>query len=166
MRRPVIIGVGNPCRGDDCAGRIVVQMLRGYGLEGCDILEARGEATEIFALLEHRDHAILIDACVSGAPVGTIHTLDLQTTRAPERGARASSHGFGLAQAVELARALGVLPQRCVIHAIEAARFDHGASMTPEVAAAALRLAELIGGAQAAPWRAKTGEKVEIGEAS
>ena len=47
-----------------------------------------------------------------------------------------STHGFGLAEALELARALGQLPRRCIVYAIEGASFETGAPLSPEVAAA------------------------------
>ena len=48
-----------------------------------------------------------------------------------------SSHGFGVAEAIALARALGTLPQHCIVYAIEAADFTPGSRPTPEVTAAA-----------------------------
>jgi len=61
-----------------------------------------------------------------------------------------STHGLGLAEAIELARALGALPPRCVVYAIEGASFEAGAPLTPAVSDAvadvALRLeAEIVG---------------------
>jgi hydrogenase maturation protease len=48
----------------------------------------------------------------------------------------ASSHGFGLDDAVRLALALDRMPGRLVVHAIEAADLSQGAGLTPIVAAA------------------------------
>ncbi len=47
-----------------------------------------------------------------------------------------SSHGLGLAEAVELARALGQLPRSCVVYAIEGESFAVGAPLSPPVATA------------------------------
>ena len=73
MKRPIVIGLGNPDRGDDAAGRVVAQILKSRGARGYDVVEARGEATEILALFEGRENVTLIDACVSGAPAGALH---------------------------------------------------------------------------------------------
>ena len=45
-------------------------------------------------------------------------------------------HGFGLNEAIELARALGQLPPRCIVFAIEGEAFETGAGLSSAVAAA------------------------------
>ena len=49
---------------------------------------------------------------------------------------RYSTHAFGAAEAIELARVLGRLPRRLIVVGIEGARFDAGVGLSPEVAAA------------------------------
>ena len=78
---------------------------------------------------------ILIDAIRSGAPPGTIHRFDA-TAHALPRDVFASTHSFGLAEAIELARALNRLPRRLTVYGIEAGDFELGAPLTPAVAAA------------------------------
>ena len=46
------------------------------------------------------------------------------------RSSDISSHGFGLAHAVELARALGRLPSRLIVFAIQGETFDYGESLS------------------------------------
>jgi hydrogenase maturation protease len=53
----------------------------------------------------------------------------------------ASSHSFGVADALELSRALGTLPPRVVVYAIEGRCFEPGAGLSPEVEQAAARVA-------------------------
>ena len=74
---------------------------------------------------------------VSGAAPGTLRRLDVSSRPTPAGLGSVSTHGLGLAEAVELARALGELPPRCLLFAIEAAEFSPGAPMTPAVARAA-----------------------------
>jgi hydrogenase maturation protease len=57
-----------------------------------------------------------------------------------------STHGFGLAEAIELARALGGLPPRCVVYAIEGSSFEEGAALSPPVVAAAAEVARRLCG--------------------
>ena len=47
-----------------------------------------------------------------------------------------SSHAIGLVESIELARTLGALPAHCRVLAIEAARFELGAGLSPPVATA------------------------------
>ena len=57
---------------------------------------------------------------------------------------RSSTHAFGVADAVELARALDRLPERLDVYAIEGASFAAGAPLSPAVAAAIDELADLL----------------------
>ena len=45
----------------------------------------------------------LVDACVSGAPPGTIHRFDATAAPLPDLGSGLSTHGFGAPVAIELA---------------------------------------------------------------
>jgi hydrogenase maturation protease len=134
--RTVVIGIGNPDRGDDAAGRLVAERLRGTLSADVEIAETDGESTALLALLDGADFAILIDACVSGKEPGTVHRFDVGAGPLPEAKFNLSTHGLGLAEAVELARALGQLPPRTLVYAIEARAFVPGAPLTPTVAAA------------------------------
>ncbi len=134
-RRCVVLCIGNPQRGDDAAGRAVARALRAL-LDGVEIVEEEGEATRVLARLAGADAAFIVDACVSGQAPGEIRRFDIGAGPLPHTGFSASTHGFGLAEAVELARALGVLPPRCVVYAIEGASFDIGAPLSPAVATA------------------------------
>jgi hydrogenase maturation protease len=129
----VVIGVGNPDRADDGAGRAAARRLRALGTEKAAIVECDGEATALLAHLESASAAILIDACLSGAASGTVRRFDVAETPLPTGAFASSSHGFGLSEAIELARALGTLPPRCVVYAIEGERFDVGASLSESV---------------------------------
>ena len=149
-RRVVVLCVGNPERGDDAAGRAVARAL-GASLGDVDIIEEDGEATRLLTRLDGADAAYIVDACVSGADLGHIHRFEVGEDPLPRADFGASTPGFGLAEALELARALGALPSRCVIYAIEGGIFDVGAAMSPPVTKAAdivadrLR-AEILGG--------------------
>jgi hydrogenase maturation protease len=59
-------------------------------------------------------------------------------------GRNTSSHGLGVEQAVELARALGRLPRQLVVVGVEAAHFGTGPELTPAVAAAIEPAARLV----------------------
>jgi hydrogenase maturation protease len=65
--------------------------------------------------------AILIDAARSGAPPGTLHEFSFDELERCAAARPISSHGLGVAAAVELARKLGRAPARGIILAIEIA---------------------------------------------
>lgn len=130
--RPLVIGVGREEAGDDAAGRLVVRALARRAPD-CDLAEAAGSSTQIMDLFEGRSAVVIADACRTGAPAGTLHRFDAAARPLPAMRNAASSHGFGLAEAIELARALGRLPETCVVFGIEGEAFSVGQAMTPQV---------------------------------
>ncbi len=148
--RRIVIGIGNPDRGDDAAGRAVARLLRGLLPKDVDLVEHDGETTGLLARLDGVTAAFLVDACASGAPAGTVRRFDVAERLLPREAFGLSSHSLGLAEAVELARALGQLPLCCVVYAIEGESFAVGAPLSPPVVTAvaevAARLRTEIGG--------------------
>jgi hydrogenase maturation protease len=140
----VVIGIGNPDRGDDAAGRLVARRLAQLLPPGITVIELDGEVSSLLAHLETASAAWLIDACKSGAPAGTIQRFDATASALPQSLRDLSSHALGLAQSVELARKLGRLPPRCIIYAIEGPSFEHGEPVSPAVAKAVEDFAELV----------------------
>jgi len=139
--RVVVIGVGNALRADDAAGLEVVRRLRGG--PGVDVLEQSGEATTLLDALRGRAAALIVDAA-AGTDPGRLHRLDAAAGPLPQGMFGVSTHGFGVAEGIELARALGALPPMCVVYAVEGERFETGAPMSEAVARALPRLAEDI----------------------
>jgi hydrogenase maturation protease len=137
----IVIGVGNPLRADDAAGVLAVRRLRPRA--GVEILEQSGEATALLDALRGRAAALVVDAA-SGAEPGRLHRIDAAARPLPQGLFGVSSHGFGVAEGIELARALGALPPVCVVYALEGERFETGAPMSDAVTRALPRLAEDI----------------------
>jgi hydrogenase maturation protease len=90
------------------------------------------------------DAVWLVDAVSSGAEVGTVHRLDASASELPTELFRASTHHVGLAEAVELARALGRLPALAIVYGIEGSSFQVGEELTPAVAASVDPVAEAV----------------------
>jgi len=135
----LVIGVGNPNRGDDGVGRAVARLLRPH----MPVIEHDGEATALVDMLRSARRTWLIDAAQSDSPPGTIHRIDC-TKDIPLLRSTVSSHGFGLAEAIGLARALGTMPPHCIIFAIEGTSFTPGTPMSPPVTGAAREVARRI----------------------
>ena len=134
----LIVACGNPDRGDDAAGPLVADRLRSLGIpaekrtgEGLDLLESWSGAESV----------IIVDAVVTGAPAGTISVWDAHRAPVVRDVFRASTHAFGVAEAVDLGRALGRLPKSLTIYGIEAAQFEQGSPPSPPVLAAVEQLA-------------------------
>ena len=130
----LIIGIGNPYRGDDAAGPIAARRLKEKALGGVVFLEAADEGAALMESWKDYNRAILLDAVSSGAPPGTIHRFDAGARPLRRQPFRHSTHAFGLVEAVELARVLGRLPKRLVVYGIEGKNFEAGETLSPEIA--------------------------------
>jgi hydrogenase maturation protease len=130
---PLIIGIGNPDRGDDAAGRHVAQLLRPLLPDDVAIAEQNGEATSLVSEMGRAEAVFLIDACASGGSAGTVYRFDAVASPLPAGTFRLSTHGFSLAEAIELARVLDQLPPHCIVYAIEGECFATGAPLSPSV---------------------------------
>lgn len=140
QRGPLVIGLGSPDRGDDAVGSAVA---RAVATRRPEIAVADHEdPTALLDLWAGHNPVVVIDAVRSGALAGTVHWLETGpaappvSTRAWMQSGQGSTHAVGLAEMVELGRALGRLPSRLVVVGIEADSFDHGEPLTVRVAAA------------------------------
>ncbi|MGF1547777.1 MAG: hydrogenase maturation protease [Thiotrichales bacterium] len=126
MKSSVVIGIGSPF-GADVLGWRVVEALRAR--REFQARHARDVATELcdrpgsnlLRVLQAYDTAIVVDAMLSGARAGSVRELDLDELPAT---APTSSHGFGLASALHLGRALHQLPVRLIVMGVELAKSD------------------------------------------
>jgi hydrogenase maturation protease len=130
----VVIGIGNEYRCDDGVGVMVARRLQARNLPGVRIIEANGAA--LLEAWQQAETVILLDAVQSGAAAGTIHRLEAQAQPLPVQFFRASTHAFGVAEAIKLARALQQLPPRLLLFGIEGKCFAAGTELSAEVAAA------------------------------
>ena len=141
--RTLVIGVGNPDRGDDAVGLLAARCIR----ESCfplTVIEAGGDGASLIDYWKHQGTVIVIDAVHGGGEPGHIVRLDARSAPIPVELFRCSTHAFGLAQGIELARALNQIPRRLTVYGIVGKHFDVGATVAPEVEAAAQRVIDLI----------------------
>ena len=73
-------------------------------------VEREGEPIDLIDMWADEPQTTVIDAVSSGAEPGTIHRVDAGQARLPAELFRGSTHALGVAEAVELARALGRPP--------------------------------------------------------
>lgn len=132
----LVIGIGNDFRSDDAAGLIIARQLKTNIADNILVLEQLGDGTALMELWQEADDVILVDAVSSGAPSGTIHRFDAQAQPIPAKYFNHSTHAFGLAEAVELSRALNQLPRKLIIYGVEGRNFAPGTELSPEVAVA------------------------------
>lgn len=137
----LILGCGNVDRADDAAGILVARRLRELGID------AREHVADMVALIDTwrgEDEVILIDAVINGATPGAITSWDACRAALPPDRFPCSTHAVGVAEVVELARAINQLPPKLVVYGIEGSNFEPGGALSPGVVAAVERLAQDI----------------------
>lgn len=140
----LVAAIGNPDRGDDGIGPTVARALKLLAPAGVRVHEYGGDVLGLIDDWTGCAAAILIDASDPAGAPGRIRRLDLLRSLLPADFAQNSTHAFGLAETVELARALKQLPPRLVAYLVEGERFDIGAPLSSPVAAAVERVAEAV----------------------
>jgi hydrogenase maturation protease len=125
----LILGCGNRDRGDDAAGVLVAQQLHDLGL---DARICSGQALELIDAWEAADDVIIVDAVMTGGPSGKVWFWEGDRLPLPEIMSL-STHGFGVAETIRLARLLGRLPKRLRVCGIEGSRFELGSTLSPGV---------------------------------
>ena len=144
MTRPaIVIGIGNPDRGDDAVG---VQVARQVASERADVLALEfDDPTEALDAWDPEDTVVVTDAISSGGRPGDIHVVDVFEQKLPAGNWSAGgTHALGLAAVVELARTLDLLPKRLVVVGVEAGQFNDGAPMSQDVQAAVPAAADAV----------------------
>jgi hydrogenase maturation protease len=125
--------LGSRYRGDDAVGPEAADRLRAAG---ADVLDCADEPTRLLDLWGELDTVVVVDAVSTGSPPGTLHRVDAGDGPLPRDLRLASTHAMGVADALDLGRAVGRAPRRVVVLGLEGARFGMGDEMSPEVAAA------------------------------
>ena len=136
MTRVVVIGIGNPWRGDDGVGHAVARELRGRLPKEVTVLEREGEASALIDAWRGAPAAILIDAEAGNDVVGTLRRRDLRHTACPPPARDPSGHAFGVAYAVALAGAIGALPRCLILYTVAGGSYGVGRPLSAAVEAA------------------------------
>jgi len=136
----LIIGCGNRNRGDDGAGVMVAERLRKLGFNAHI---RSGEALDLIEAWNGIDDVVVVDAVESGAPLGKVWVWDGRAEKI-QANLPISTHGFGVAEAINLASLLDRLPKRLRVFGIEGRRFDAGDEISPEVVSATEKVASRI----------------------
>jgi len=144
--RVVLVGIGNELRGDDGVGlELARRVARRADPRVLAVREQAGETLGLIEELAPFGAAVLIDALRSGAVPGSSRRLDLSRDAMPrELRGRTSTHAIGVGEAVELARALELLPARVILYAVEGERFDAGNALSDAVRSALPGITEAL----------------------
>ena len=131
----LVIGIGNPARGDDAAGLAVARCIREAAPGHVTVTELAGDQLALLDAWTGAREVYLIDAVCSGGTPGTVYRFDAAEPLTA-RFWHCGTHTFSLADVIELGRALSRLPGRLSGYGIEGGTFEPGAPLSAEVEAA------------------------------
>lgn len=132
-KSPLIIGIGNEVRGDDCIGLEVVRRVKKRSLPSVEVSELKGDISALIEAWEGREKVILIDAVSSQEPAGTIFRFDASQRPLPqELFHQVSTHSLNIAEAIEIARALSSIPRELLVYGIVGRDFQVGFGLIEE----------------------------------
>jgi hydrogenase maturation protease len=141
----LVIGVGNPLRGDDGVGVRVAEVLAGKDLpRDVEVVDGGTQGLGIVSLMEGRRRVVLVDATDMGRAPGSFVRFTLEKVRLLGEAEHLSIHDAGLRDSLLLAQALGTLPEEVIIFGVQPARIEWEYGLSPEVEAELPALVEAI----------------------
>lgn len=129
----MIIGVGNLYRSDDAVGILIARKFKDMASDRISVKEQSGEGTSLMEAWKGYDRVLIVDAVSSGASPGSIHRMDASREPIPSKFFSCSTHDFGVAEAIEMARALGQLPRQLQLFGVEGKNFQPGEILSSEI---------------------------------
>jgi hydrogenase maturation protease len=156
----LVLGLGNPLRGDDGVGPRLVEVIRKQGPPaGAEVLDVGVAGFDLLTLFgtprafggDGPRRVIIVDAADVGLEAGqyarfTPDQVEFAEAGGPGSGAPAlpTAHQAGLAEALALARALERPLPEIVVYGVQPASLEWGAGLTAEVEAALPLLVESV----------------------
>ena len=128
----LVIGIGNRSRGDDAVGPEVASRVAQLGLTEVAVV-VLDEPIALVEQLGTHDDVVVVDAIDPRGHPGRVHVRHLGSAPLRREPPALGSHGLGVAHAVELARALGLLPKRLTLVGVEARTFRLGDPLSAQV---------------------------------
>ena len=134
--RVLVIGCGNPLRGDDAAGPVLIRRLWDRGLPaGVRCADGGTGGMDVVFQMRGVPEVILVDACRTGAEPGAVFEVpgDEVANLPPLSGI--NLHAFRWDHALAFARWLlrAGRPERVTAFLIEGQTYDVGAALSPAV---------------------------------
>lgn len=133
----LVLGLGNPLRGDDGIGPRVIEALNRHGLpEGATALDAGTGGLDLLHVLEGWKRAVIVDAADVGREPGQFVRFTPDEARFVGSQDATSLHNAGLAEVLALADAVGQPLPEMVIFGVQPDRIGWGEGLSEAVEAA------------------------------
>ncbi len=145
-RFTLILSLGNPLRGDDGVGTAVLTMLAAYPIIPPEVVLQDGgtPGLETVLLLEGYQKVIIIDAADMGLAPGEWRRFSSAKLAAQEANLKGTLHQAGLAEALELAEALNMLPNEVIVFGVQPCEIGWEPGLSAEVETAVSEVCRAI----------------------
>jgi hydrogenase maturation protease len=141
----LILGLGNPLRGDDGVGPRVIEELNRRKLpEGVKAQDGGTGGFDLLHVLEGWERAVIVDAADVGRAPGQFVRFTPKDARLIESADGFSLHNAGLAEALALAKAVGQPLPEMVIFGVQPERVGWGEGLSPAVEATLPALVDAV----------------------
>ncbi|MFO7741406.1 MAG: hydrogenase maturation protease [Anaerolineae bacterium] len=135
-RDVLVLGLGNPLRGDDGVGPRVIAELEDHGLpEGIETLDAGTGGLDLLHVMEDHERIVIVDAAEIGKESGQFVRFTPDEVLLVESGGRFSLHHAGLAEILALTRALNRPLPPVVMFGVQPEDIGWGQGLSPKVEA-------------------------------
>ncbi len=129
----LLIGIGNPFRSDDRAGLEVAQRVQRSANDRLKVLQITGNPLALLDAWEGYSDVLLVDAVSSKSQTGPFQIIDAVQQTIPAGLFNTSTHNISVAEAIEMARNLGQLPERLKVYGIAGQNFQFGETLSSHV---------------------------------
>ena len=132
----LILGLGNPLRGDDGLGPRVIEELEQRSLpDGVTAIDGGVGGLSLLRYLEDWERVLIIDVADVGLQPGQFLRFTPQEARLLENECSFSVHGAGLGEAIALGNALGREMAEIVIYGLQPESLEWRQGLSPAVEA-------------------------------
>jgi hydrogenase maturation protease len=142
-----VLGIGSPF-GDDQLGWEVVKLLQqrptllAFTSNQLQLLYCDRPGMHLLELMRDAQTVFLIDAVKTGAPIGSLHRFQNNEIKAVRTSL--STHGLGVAEAIEMGETLHLLPPNLILYGVEIEevqfQFTHSEPIEKAIETLGLRL--------------------------
>jgi len=131
--KTLVLGVGNPLRRDDMLGlHLIRELQQGSSFPNIDLREGPFDGLTLLDEMQEYARVLLIDAVDMHAEPGAIRLFTPLEVKQYIRRDTLSTHGFGLAEVIQLMDALGLSPDLKIL-GIQPKNIEFGEGLSPEI---------------------------------
>jgi len=139
-----VIGLGNPLKGDDAVGPVVIEQLYRLNTEyKLKLVDAGADAFMVLDYLLADDPVIIIDCAKMGKVAGEVVAFDVNSANIKNVSGTLSLHGFSFAEMYVMATSIGPVSP-CKIIGVEPKNIDFNTDLSEEVEASIPEIIKIV----------------------